>query len=437
MKISIFGLGYVGAVTAACLSKIGHKVVGVDIEEKKVDAINQGKSPLQEQGLEDLICEQVNSGSLYATCDSVEAVNNSEVSIICVGTPSSKKGKVIIKYLENVCGEIAEAINKLKKEKYTLIVRSTCPPDVHEKLKSLIENKLQNKLNKKINYICHPEFLREGTSLKDFFNPSVTVFGIENDNGKDICLKLYPKIDSQKVFCSIGAASMIKYANNAFHATKITFANEIGILSKKLHLDSREIMEILCKDNNLNISEKYLRPGAPFGGSCLPKDLLAINDKSSHLKIRLPLIDNIINSNEIQISNIVKFFDNHDIEQNIGIIGIAFKKGTDDTRESPMIEIASQLVKNSFSVKMFDYVFSLDQIIGINKGKLEEKLPNISGLLVNDFNSIIEQSSALIIGQELSPNDIVKLNNYPDITIFDLIGLKQLEKMKNYHGLYW
>ena len=437
MKISIFGLGYVGAVTAACLSKIGHKVVGVDIEEKKVDAINQGKSPLQEQGLEDLIREQVNSGSLYATCDSVEAVNNSEVSIICVGTPSSKKGKVIIKYLENVCEEIAEAINKLKKEKYTLIVRSTCPPDVHEKLKSLIENKLQNKLNKKINYICHPEFLREGTSLKDFFNPSVTVFGIENDNGKDICLKLYPKIDSQKVFCSIGAASMIKYANNAFHATKITFANEIGILSKKLHLDSREIMEILCKDNNLNISEKYLRPGAPFGGSCLPKDLLAINDKSSHLKIRLPLIDNIINSNEIQISNIVKFFDNHDIEQNIGIIGIAFKKGTDDTRESPMIEIASQLVKNSFSVKMFDYVFSLDQIIGINKGKLEEKLPNISGLLVNDFNSIIEQSSALIIGQELSPNDIVKLNNYPDITIFDLIGLKQLEKMKNYHGLYW
>jgi len=437
MKISIFGLGYVGAVTAACLSKIGHKVVGVDIEEKKVDAINQGKSPLQEQGLEDLIREQVNSGSLYATCDSVEAVNNSEVSIICVGTPSSKKGKVIIKYLENVCEEIAEAINKLKKEKYTLIVRSTCPPDVHEKLKSLIENKLQNKLNKKINYICHPEFLREGTSLKDFFNPSVTVFGIENDNGKDICLKLYPKIDSQKVFCSIGAASMIKYANNAFHATKITFANEIGILSKKLHLDSREIMEILCKDNNLNISEKYLRPGAPFGGSCLPKDLLAINDKSSHLKIRLPLIDNIINSNEIQISNIVKFFDNHDIEQNIGIIGIAFKKGTDDTRESPMIEIASQLVKNSFSVKMFDYVFSVDQIIGINKGKLEEKLPNISGLLVNDFNSIIEQSSALIIGQELSPNDIVKLNNYPDITIFDLIGLKQLEKMKNYHGLYW
>ena len=272
---------------------------------------------------------------------------------------------------------------------------------------------------------------------KDFFNPSVTVFGIENDNGKDICLKLYPKIDSQKVFCSIGAASMIKYANNAFHATKITFANEIGILSKKLHLDSREIMDILCKDNNLNISEKYLRPGAPFGGSCLPKDLLAINDKSSHLKIRLPLIDNIINSNEIQISNIVKFFDNHDIEQNIGIIGIAFKKGTDDTRESPMIEIASQLVKNSFSVKMFDYVFSLDQIIGINKGKLEEKLPNISGLLVNDFNSIIEQSSAIIIGQEILPNDIQKIKNYPDIKIFDLIGLKELEKMHNYNGLYW
>lgn len=437
MKLSVFGLGYVGAVTSASLSKLGHRVIGVDIDKSKVEAINQGRSPLKEQGLEELIYDQVNNGSLYATCDNIEAVSKSDVSIICVGTPSSSKGKIITKYLRYVCEEIAQAIKKLKKEKYTIIIRSTCPPDVHKELKSLIENKIKKKFNKKINYICHPEFLREGTSLKDFFNPSVTVFGIENDNGKDICLKLYPKIDSQKVFCSIGAASMIKYANNAFHATKITFANEIGILSKKLHLDSREIMDILCKDNNLNISEKYLRPGAPFGGSCLPKDLLAINDKSSHLKIRLPLIDNIINSNEIQISNIVKFFDNHDIEQNIGIIGIAFKKGTDDTRESPMIEIASQLVKNSFSVKMFDYVFSLDQIIGINKGKLEEKLPNISGLLVNDFNSIIEQSSAIIIGQEILPNDIQKIKNYPDIKIFDLIGLKELEKMHNYNGLYW
>ncbi len=437
MKISVFGLGYVGAVTSASLSKIGHKVVGVDIDKSKVDVINHGKSPLKEHGLEDLINDQVNNGSLYATCDSVEAVNNSEVSIICVGTPSSDKGKVITKYLKDVCIQIAEAINQLKKEKYTLIVRSTCPPDVHEKLKSLIENKLQNKLNKKINYICHPEFLREGTSLKDFFYPSVSVFGIENDNGKDICLKLYPKIDSQKVFCSIGAASMIKYANNAFHATKITFANEIGILCKKLDLDSREIMDILCKDYDLNISEKYLKPGAPFGGSCLPKDLLAIKDESVNLNISLPMINNIIQSNNDQISSVVESFDNLDNNKNIGIIGIAFKKGTDDVRESPMIEIARQLIAKGYSVKMFDYVFSLDQVIGINKDQLEKKLPNISNLLVQDVKSIINHSDTIIIGQQLSGNDIIEIKNCPSIRIFDLIGLKQLEKMKNYHGLYW
>ena len=437
MKISVFGLGYVGAVTSASLSKIGHKVVGVDIDKSKVDAINQGKSPLKEQGLDDLINGQVNSGFLYATCDSVEAVNKSEVSIICVGTPSSNKGKVNIKFLEKVCGEIAEAINKLKKEKYTLIIRSTCPPDIHEKLKSLIEKKLNNKLNNKINYICHPEFLREGTSLKDFFNPSVIVFGLDNDYGKDICQKLYPKIDSPKIFCSISTASIIKYANNAFHATKITFANEIGALCKKLHLDSREIMEILCKDNNLNISEKYLKPGAPFGGSCLPKDLLAIHDKSENLNISLPMIGNIIHSNKTQISSIVNFFDDYDINNNIGIIGIAFKKGTDDIRESPMIEITKQLISKGFSVKMFDYVFSFGHATGINKDQLQKKLPNITKLIVQDIKSIIRQSNTIIIGQELSPNDIVQIKNYPDITIFDLIGLKELEKMKNYNGLYW
>ncbi|MDF3936707.1 GDP-mannose 6-dehydrogenase, partial [Pseudomonas citronellolis] len=397
MHISIFGLGYVGAVCAGCLSARGHQVIGVDLCPTKIDLINRGKSPIVEPGLESLLEQGVRTSRLSGTTDVRQAVLDSDVSFICVGTPSKKNGDLDLGYIESVCQEIGLAIRE-KAERHTVVVRSTVlPGTVNNVVIPLLERHSGKKAGIDFGVGTNPEFLRESTAVKDYDFPPMTVIGELDQHTGDLLEELYRELDAPIIRKSIEVAEMIKYTCNVWHAAKVTFANEIGNIAKAVGVDGREVMDVVCQDRKLNLSRYYMKPGFAFGGSCLPKDVRALTYRAGQLDVEHPLLGSLMRSNALQVQKAFDLISAHN-SRKIGLLGLAFKSGTDDLRESPLVELAEMLIGKGYELKIFDRNVEYARVHGANKEYIESRIPHVSSLLVNDLDAVVRDSDLLVLG---------------------------------------
>lgn len=434
MNISIFGLGYVGCVSLGCLAKFGNNVIGVDINKTKVDLINSGRPTIIEEGIDIIINEQYNKGRISATDDYKQAVINTSLSIICVGTPSTNKGHLNLEYIFKTAKEIGESL-KNKNEFHVVVIRSTVLPGTNYMVGKIIEQTSNKKRNEDFAVVSNPEFLREGSAVQDFYNPPVTVIGSDNTRAIQIMKQLYQELTAPLVKKEIKVAEIIKYVNNSFHALKVSFANEIGNICKKLDIDSHDVMDLFCMDTQLNLSSYYLKPGFAYGGSCLPKDLKALNTLAHDSYITTPVLESIKSSNEIQKKTALELITSHG-KRNIGIFGLSFKHGTDDLRYSPSVEIAEQLLGKGYQIKIYDKNVNLSKITGTNKDFINKHIPHLSELIEPDFNKIIENSEVLVITQK--DNSFNNFSDkYHDKVIIDLVRISDNYSNKNYHGICW
>lgn len=433
MKVSIFGLGYVGCVSLGCIAQNGFKTVGVDVNQNKVDLINKGKPTIIEKDINKIIKEQFDNGNISATTNYRKAVRETDVSIICVGTPSTKEGHLNLQYIYKVASEIGEEL-KTKDVFHTIAIRSTVLPGTNTKVGRIIEEVSGKTRNIHFGVVSNPEFLREGTAVADYYNPAVTVLGSDNEVSLDIMSKIYEKINAPISRVSIKEAEIIKYINNSFHALKITFANEVGNICKELGIDSRNVMELFCKDDQLNISPYYFKPGFAYGGSCLPKDLKGLRTLSHDNYIVSPVIEAIENSNNNQKRVAINLIEAHKVKH-IGILGLSFKAGTDDLRYSPIVEVAEYFLGKGCSIKIFDKNVTLSKISGTNKEYIDYHIPHLSELLNEDIESVIEHSELLVITHKI--DGIVDLiDKYKNKKFIDLVGLTN-KKFDNYEGICW
>lgn len=437
MNISIFGLGYVGVVSAGCLASKGHNIIGVDINEVKVDMLNKGLSPIVEKDLPELLQKAKQEGRLSATVDTNYAIMNTEVSIICVGTPSRANGSLNTKYLEGVCEQIAECI-RLKPEAHILIFRSTMlPGTMKDTIVPILEKKSGKKHTVGFHVVFNPEFLRESTAVYDFYNPPKTVVGADSEEIAQKVMSIYDGIPGPKIMTKVEVAEMVKYVDNNFHALKIAFANEIGTICKSIGLDSHEVMDIFVKDTKLNISPVYLKPGFAFGGSCLPKDLRAINYMAKMNDLETPLLNSIIQSNNIHILSAIKKIISFG-KKKIGVAGFSFKEGTDDLRESPIIEVIETLLGKGYDLKLYDKNVSLARLMGANKEYIENRIPHISQLMVSSLDELIEDREVIVIGNKDEEFKRLLTECKKEQIVYDLvrIGGKNDAKGK-YEGICW
>ncbi|MHC4640631.1 MAG: nucleotide sugar dehydrogenase [Planctomycetota bacterium] len=401
-KISIFGLGYVGAVSAACFANEGHVVLGVDPNETKVDMINNGKTPIIEQGLDELIRKVVANGKLQAATSSREAVFASELSLVCVGTPSQSNGSLDLKYVSQACEQISMAL-KDKKDFHVVVLRSTMLPG---SMRHVVIPALEKYSGKRAGMdfgVCNnPEFLREGTAVFDFYQPPKTVIGQIDSRSGDVAAGLYKNIkDAPMIRTDVETAEMIKYADNVWHAMKIGFANEIGNICKALSIDSHRVMDIFCQDTKLNLSPYYLKPGFAFGGSCLPKDVRALLYKSRSLDLELPLLNAILPSNKRQLEQGLQMVISQG-NKKVGILGLSFKAGTDDLRESPMVELVERLLGKGHDIRIYDRNVNLANLMGANREYIFNHIPHIARLMVKNMDSVLEHAQTIVVGNNAS-----------------------------------
>jgi len=438
MNVSVFGLGYVGCVTAACLARSGRRVIGVDINPTKVTMVNEGRSPIVEGGLKDLICESVQRGRLHATTDPGDAIAASEVSLICVGTPGNGNGSLDLKYVRNVTRQIGRALAD-KPNKHVVVVRSTMlPGSTHQEILPLLEETSGKPFGEGFDLCVNPEFLREGTAIEDYYHPAKIVIGADHPEIAWRVMALYTDIDAPRFVTEIEVAEMIKYADNAFHALKVTFANEIGNICQRMGLDSHEVMHIFCSDTKLNLSSYYLKPGFAFGGSCLPKDVGALVQRARALDLRLPVLEAIMPSNELQIRRAVDMITKTG-RKKIGFLGFSFKAGTDDLRNSPIVEVIETLLGKGYSLKIFDENVSLAKLFGANREFIEREIPHVSSLMCQSLDEVIEASDVLVIGTRspLFVEAINRINGHHIIVDLVRIAKPQSMKEKNYYGICW
>ncbi|HEY0376151.1 MAG TPA: nucleotide sugar dehydrogenase [Pyrinomonadaceae bacterium] len=399
MKLSVFGLGYVGCVSAACFAKEGHAVTGVDVNRTKVEIINGGRSPIVEAGINELIGEMVAAGRLRATTDSGAAVRDSEISLVCVGTPSQPNGSLDLAYVRRVCEEIGFAL-AAKRAPHAVVIRSTMLPGTIEgTVVPALESSSGLKAGHDFGVCINPEFLREGTSLKDFYSPPFTLVGADDAGVAETVSRLYSGIDAPLFVAGIRAAEMVKYACNCFHALKVSFANEIGNVCKNLGIDSHEVMDIFCRDAKLNLSPYYLTPGFAFGGSCLPKDLRAITYKAKELDVEVPVLSSILPSNRRQIERAVEMVLGTG-RKRVGVLGFSFKAGTDDLRESPMVALIETLIGKGMQLSIYDRDVSLARLFGANREYIEREIPHISQLMRASVGEVLESADVLVIGNK-------------------------------------
>lgn len=397
MKISVFGLGYVGTVSAGCLAASGHRVWGVDVSADKVAAINAGKAPIVEPEISDVIGRCQAEGSLKATVSPVEGIEATDVSFVCVGTPSHSNGSLDLTYLKRVCEDIGKAL-RTKSTSHTIVFRSTTLPGTTEDVAIPVLEKHSGKTVGQGFSVCYnPEFLREGTSVKDYYHPPKIVIGERTPGEGNIVVDIYAGIEAPVSRTSIRAAEMVKYSDNAFHALKVTFANEIGIICKKLGIDSHEVMDIFCQDTKLNLSKVYLRPGFAFGGSCLPKDLRALSYQAKRVDAEVPVLSAILQSNAAQVKGVVQTLLGLG-KKRVGFLGMTFKPDTDDLRESPLVDVIETLLGKGFLVKIYDRNVSLSRLIGANKRYVEEHIPHLSQLLVDGIDEVVTASDVVVVG---------------------------------------
>lgn len=434
MNISVFGLGYVGCVSVGCLANFGHRVTGVDINEAKVRLIDSGRPTIVEKGINDLIMNGVRAGLISATTDSEAAVLRTEISIICVGTPSEKMGHLDLSGIFQTAHQIGTALRK-KDTFHAVLIRSTVPPGTNKKSGEIIEMESGKERNKHFCVISNPEFLREGSAVSDFMNPPFTVIGADSAKGIEICRSLYERINAPFETVSIETAEMIKYINNSFHALKIVFANEVGEICKSMGVDSQELMSLFVRDTHLNASGAYLRPGFAYGGSCLPKDLLALKTLAHDSYLDTPVISSIEKSNRNHIEYTLKLITEKN-KTNIGILGLSFKSGTDDLRNSPMVWLVEQLAGKGFTIRIYDGNVNTSQLFGANREYISNHLPHLSSLLSEDRKAVIEMSDLVVINHK--EEDFRKaVFEYPHKEFLDLVHIIEGDKPENYEGICW
>ena len=440
-RISIFGLGYVGSVSAACFARMGIRVIGVDIDDNKVSSMNRGHSPVLEDGLDLLMAEQHQAGRLHATTNVMEAVTESSISLICVGTPSAPNGSLDMTYVSRVC----EQIGVILKEKlnqpdgyHVVVIRSTVlPGTVEQSLIPILEKASGKRSGADFGVVQNPEFLREGSAIDDFFNPPKTVIGASDERAATLVASLYEGIEAPTFITTIGVASMVKYADNAFHAVKVTFGNEIGRFCKHFGVDSHEVMRIFCEDRKLNISPAYLTPGFAFGGSCLPKDVRALLYSARTADLELPLVSSLLPSNELQVRELIDRLMPYRLE-GIGFLGLSFKPGTDDMRESPMVKVVEALLGRGADVRIHDPYLRLSELVGSNLRYLMTEIPHIGNLLKESAKDVIRSSKAIVVSHRTDAFQEAVKGVREDQILFDLVRLDDTDAIKaEYHGLYW
>lgn len=437
MKISIFGLGYVGAVSAACLAAHGHEIVGVDSNSTKVDLINAGTAPIVEDQVGELIARARAESRLSATNSVSDAVRKTSVSIVCVGTPSQLNGNLDLSFVRRVCEEIGQSLRD-KREFHVIVIRSTILPGSMRNVVIPMLEASSGKIAGKDFGVCNnPEFLREGTAVFDYNHPPKTVIGETDSLAGDVLVKLYSHLDAPLIRTSIEIAEMAKYVDNNWHALKVLFANEIGSLCKALNIDSHKVMDIFCQDTKLNLSSYYLKPGFAFGGSCLPKNVRALSYTAKYLDLNLPVLNAIIPSNDRQIQNafdmIVKA-----AHRRIGILGFAFKAGIDDLRESPMVNIIERLIGKGYDLRIYDRNVRLASLSGANRDYILNHIPHISRLMMDSATEVAEFAQTLVIGNNAAEFAAVLTGAHADQVVIDLVRLSNTAPSRcDYRGISW
>jgi GDP-mannose 6-dehydrogenase len=437
MKISVFGLGYVGSVSAASLAASGHEVVGVDANAGKVATVNAGRSPVVEPGLEELIGRGVAQGTLRATTDPREAVLSTDLSLICVGTPSQKNGSLNLEYLERVSAQIGAALKEAPAY-HVVVVRSTVlPGTTHSLVIPTLERASGKQYGVDFGVSVNPEFLREGTALNDFQKPPLTLVGHNHAMDATRTTELYPSMGAPLVSTSIRVAEMMKYTSNCWHALKVCFANEIGNLCKRVGVDSHELMDIFCRDDKLNISAMYLKPGFAFGGSCLPKDVRAIQYRARELDLETPVLSSILPSNRLQVEHaITQILETG--HKRVGLLGFSFKDGTDDLRESPMVTLAEALIGKGLSLRIYDKHVALARLVGANKDYIEQQISHLSSLMVPTIDQVLDESDVIVVGTRSEEFADALMRLRPEQIAIDLVRLRlYAAPPRNYSGICW
>jgi GDP-mannose 6-dehydrogenase len=438
MNVSVFGLGYVGSVSAATFADDGHTVIGVDVNPGKVGMLNAGQSPIVEPGLAELIESTVAAGRLRATTSTEEAVEASEISLISVSTPSRRNGSLDLTYLTRVCEQLGAALRN-KAAYHVIVVRSTVlPGTTHETVIPTLERTSGKKYGEGFGIAVNPEFLREGSAVRDIKHPPLTLVGHNHAADAAPAVALYEGLEAPLVTTNIRVAEMMKYTSNAWHALKVCFGNEIGNLCKRLNVDSHDVMDIFCKDDKLNLSPYYLKPGFAFGGSCLPKDVRALEYRAKELDLELPVLQSVLRSNQLQIQ--------HALEQivetgrkRVGLLGFSFKAGTDDLRESPMVILAETLLGKGYEVRIYDRNVLIARLTGSNKEYIEQQIPHLSRLLSESIDEVIDNSDVIVVGNAGSEFGEALTRCRADQTILDLVRVRfDASKVKaEYQGICW
>ena len=438
MNISVFGLGYVGCVTAACLARDYHNVIGVDISEHKVNLLQSGRSPISEPGLDELLGGLTSIGRLRATLDNEAAIRDSEITLICVGTPSNHSGQINLDFIISVCKEIGQSL-RTKKEYHVVVVRSTVLPGTVEKTLIPILEECSHKVAGQDFGVCmNPEFLREGSAINDYDHPGCIVVGELDARSGDAMAEMYQSVDAPLIRTRLPVAEMAKYVSNSYHALKIVFANEIGTLCKVHGVDGQEVMSIFCRDDRLNISKTYLKPGFAFGGSCLPKDVRALTHRAKEVDVDTPMLNALMPSNRQHIERGIDLIEQAD-RHNIGILGLSFKNDTDDVRESPAIALVETLVGRGYHVVIYDEHVVPSKLVGANRTFLERELPHIASLMRSSIEEVIQEAEVLVITNGTLDFGCVPQMMRADQVLIDLVGIakNKTANQGHYEGICW
>lgn len=436
MRISIFGLGYVGAVCTASLARRGHEVQGIDVSRNKIELINAGQSPIVEPGLEDLLAAGRASGRIEGMTEGYAAVQDSDLSMICVGTPSKANGDLDLQFVEKVCRDIGLALRD-KDAWHLVVVRSTVlPGTVRDIVIPVLEESSGKRAGDDFGICVNPEFLRESTAIKDYDQPPITVIGELDTRSGDLLAEIYSDLDAPIVRKPIEVAEMIKYTCNVWHATKVSFANEIGNIAKSLGVDGRDVMDVVCQDNKLNISRYYMRPGFAFGGSCLPKDVRALTYRASQMDVRHPLLSSIMSSNNEQVSRAFNIVTSYGCRR-IGMLGLSFKSNTDDLRESPLVELAEMLIGKGYELQIFDRNVDYARTHGANRDYINTKIPHLTSLMATDLRGVVDHADVIVVGNNDELFETVTADVPPGKRVVDLVGFMKTVTNDVLEGICW
>jgi GDP-mannose 6-dehydrogenase len=437
-RISIFGLGYVGAVSLACLARDGHRVVGVDVDPVKLDLIRKRKSPILEEGIQELMRDVVESGRVSVSNDAMQALRDTELSFVCVGTPSAANGSQDLTAILRLSEQLGEALRH-KRDFHTIVIRSTVQPGtVEEKIEPILERVSGRKSGVDFGLCFQPEFLREGSSIRDYDHPPYTIVGGNCERAVETVRDLFAHLEARFLVTSIRVAEALKMSCNAFHALKITFANEIGRVSEALGLDAHEVMRLVCADHRLNISAAYLKPGFAFGGSCLPKDLRALTNIAKQHDISLPMLSSVLESNRVHIDHAVDKILRLG-RPKVGMLGLSFKTGTDDLRESPLVLVAKRLLGEGCELRIFDPEVQLSRLLGANRSYIDANIPHLKSLMCSSMAQMVDPSEVILVGlQQGALGDALQARVRPDHHVIDLVNLPNRDLFRcRYEGICW